>query len=123
MCRTLQLLWQSSPERGATPSECVCSLLSVLRRWHGNDTVFICKVLTVNSSCPQEDLHRDCVGAYKKHMDQHKRTKPILENYLLIVSTESARMNPTKFVSSNGKEVIISRGHVAFWSGEYLLAG
>ena len=54
---------------------------------------------------------------------QRKRTNPLFKDYSLIVSTESARTNPTKFVSSNGTEVIIPRGHVAIWSGEYLHAG
>ena len=63
--------------------------------------------------------------AHQKHMDQRiqrKRTKPIMKDYSLIVSTESARINPTKFILSNGKELLIPRGHVAIWSSEYLHA-
>ena len=54
---------------------------------------------------------------------QRKRTKPIIKDYLLTVSTESARINPTKLVSSSGKEILIPRGHVAILSGEYVYAG
>ena len=49
--RSMQLLWNSQRGRGRTPPECVQRLLAVLRRWHGNDTAFILKVLTSDGAC------------------------------------------------------------------------
>ena len=120
----MQLVWQSAgtSEDGEAPPPCVQSLLDVLTRWHGKETVFICKVLTSDDTCRQQAMHRDCPRAFEEHEERRKkrqRTKLLYSDYSLIVATELSRRSPTKLVTCNG-EITISRGHVAIWSGEYL---
>ena len=120
--RTMQLLWESQRGKGKTPPECVQRLLAVLRRWHGNDTAFILKVMTSNGACRRQDLHRDCVKAYKEHKErirQGKRTKLLLTDYSMVVATEDST-SPSKIISSDDNEVVIRQGHAAIWSCEYI---
>ena len=53
---------------------------------------------------------------------QRKRRRRLLQDYLLIVSTEP-EASPTKDIKSNGDLIFIPQGHVVLWSGEYTHAG
>ena len=99
--RTQQLVWQSaihsqSSEKGVPPPACLQDLLAVLRSWHGSETVFICKVLTSESSCPQQAIHWDCVDAHQNHLlrrKEGKQTTLLRTDYSILVSTERGRKN------------------------------
>ena len=51
----------------------VHSLLDVLTRWHGKETVFISKLLTSDDTCRPQVMYRDSPGVFEELEERRKK--------------------------------------------------
>lgn len=97
---------------------CLKSFLDVLLLWHGANSVCVVTEIISLPSCPTQKAHEDMVY----DMTSGTRRYFIDIPFSMTIALED-NDNRTAILDASGNEVVIEKGRVAIWRGNYRHSG
>jgi len=94
--------------------------LDVLLLWHGSNSVCVVSELISLPGCTTQKKHKDMVYPFNKGQ---KRKFFLDIPYSMSIALEDNNNNRTAIINDKNNEVLIQKGRVACWRGNYKHAG